>query len=141
MTKNNVVEEIRTIIEWYRSLPMDYTGISDLMYQRIQLATLLSYFATDMGDCRLSWKESEAEHEKIKRTKIKEYIDAGLPISKASEIGKYYSIEAYGIERQLDGLYYSMKLFYDTTNNILDALNQHISNLKREQMALKTTQT
>tara|TARA_R110001632_G_scaffold76073_1_gene172705 strand:- start:8340 stop:8765 length:426 start_codon:yes stop_codon:yes gene_type:complete len=130
---NYVSEEIQSIINWYRELPMDYLGINDIMYQRIQMITLLSYYATELGQSRIEWKNAEAKTEKIKREETKKYLDAGFPMSKASELGKFYSVDNFVIEKRWDGLYNSMKLFYENANNIIDAMNQHISNLKREE--------
>jgi hypothetical protein len=135
---DEVVDEINSIVDWYRNLGMDYTGINDLMYQRIQLVTLLSYYATELGDCRIQWKNAEAQTEKVKRENTKKYLDAGFPMSKASELGKFYSVNEYVDEKRWDGLYNSMRLFYDNTTSIIDAMNQHISNLKREEQSQKT---
>tara|TARA_R110001592_G_scaffold63631_2_gene195154 strand:+ start:1106 stop:1537 length:432 start_codon:yes stop_codon:yes gene_type:complete len=136
---NEVVEQINGIVDWYRELPMDYTGINDLMYQRIQLVTLLSYYATELGECRIEFKNSEAQTERAKREHTKKYLDAGFPMSKASELGKFYSLDNYEDEKRWDGLFNSMRLFYDNTNSIIDTMNQHISNLKREEQYQKNT--
>ncbi len=139
---DELIDEINTIIDWYRDLPGDYLGINDLMYQRIQLVSLLSYYATELGTARIEWKNSEAQTERIKRENTKKYLDAGFPMSKASELGKFYSIDQYTKEKTLDGLYNSMRFFYDSINSIIDAMNQHISNLKREEeMQKKSGQT
>lgn len=136
---NEVVEQINGIVDWYRELPMDYTGINDLMYQRIQLVTLLSYYATELGECRIEFKNAEAQTERTKREHTKKYLDAGFPMSKASELGKFYSLDGYEEEKRWDGLFNQMRLFYDNTNSIIDAMNQHISNLKREESYQKNT--
>tara|TARA_R110001632_G_scaffold62542_4_gene150156 strand:+ start:34 stop:465 length:432 start_codon:yes stop_codon:yes gene_type:complete len=137
---NEVSEQISEVINWYRGLPMDYTGISDIMYQRIQLVTLLSYYSTELGEARIQFKNAEAETERVKRTETKKYLDAGFPMSKASEIGKFGSVEAYILEKRWDGLYNQMRLFYETTNGIVDTMSQHISNLKREEQYASRTE-
>ena len=136
---NEVVEQMNGIIDWYRELPTDYTGINDLMYQRIQLVTLLSFYATELGDCRVEFKNAEAKTERIKRENTKKYLDAGFPMSKASELGKFYSIDSFEEEKRWDGLFTQMRFFYDNTNNIIDTMNQHISNLKREEQYQRNT--
>lgn len=136
---NDVVDEINNITNWYRELPMDYTGINDIMYQRIQLVTLLSYYATELGECRIQWKNAEGKTEKVKREYTKKYLDAGFPMSKANELGKFYSVSYYVDEKRWDGLFNNMKLIYDNTNNIIDCMNQHISNLKRDEQIQKNT--
>jgi len=136
---DEVVQDLDDIINWYRELPMDYTGINDLMYQRIQLVTLLSFYASELGQVRINWKNAEAETEKVKREHTKKYLDAGFPMSKASELGKFYSVEEYVEEKNWDGLYYQMRLFYENATSIIDAMNQHISNLKREEQYQKNS--
>tara|TARA_R110000744_G_scaffold97622_2_gene188630 strand:+ start:7726 stop:8139 length:414 start_codon:yes stop_codon:yes gene_type:complete len=130
---NDIIDEIKQIINWYKGLPMDYTGISELMYQRIQLVTLMSYYSSELGDYRIQWKNCEAETENVRRCKVKQTLDDGYPLSKAQAYGKFHSIDQYIAEKRFDGAYNQMKFFYDATNSIIDTMNQHISNLKREQ--------
>lgn len=136
---NEVAEQMGTIIHWYEDLPMDYTGINDLMYQRIQLVTLMSYYATELGDCRVEFKNAEARTERVKREYTKKYLDAGFPMSKATELGKFYSIDSFEEEKRWEGLFAQMRFFYDNTNNIIDTMNQHVSNLKREEQYQRNT--
>ena len=136
---NEVAEQMNGIIDWYRELPMDYTGINDLMYQRIQLVTLMSYYATELGDCRVEFKNAEARTERVKREYTKKYLDAGFPMSKATELGKFYSIDSFEKEKRWEGLFAQMRFFYDNTNNIIDTMNQHVSNLKREEQYQRNT--
>ncbi len=136
---NEVAEQMNGIIDWYRELPMDYTGINDLMYQRIQLVTLMSYYATELGDCRVEFKNAEARTERVKREYTKKYLDAGFPMSKATELGKFYSVDSFEKEKRWEGLFAQMRFFYDNTNNIIDTMNQHVSNLKREEQYQRNT--
>jgi hypothetical protein len=134
---DDVVDQITGIVEWYRNLEMDYTGINDLMYQRVQLVTLLSYYASELGDARIQWKNAEAETERVRREHTRKYIEAGFPMSKATELGKFYSTDEYVREKQWDGIFNQMRYFYENTTSIIDAMNQHISNLKREEQYQK----
>ena len=132
MNLNETTQQIKQIVDWYHNLTPDYTGINELMYQRIQLATLLFYYSVELGEARKQWKMSEAETEISKRQAIKRMIDEGSAITKATEHGKIMSLDEYAMEKQLDGLYNSMKFIYDSGSEILNTINQHISNLKRE---------
>ena len=134
---DDVVDQITGIVEWYRNLEMDYTGINDLMYQRVQLVTLLSYYASELGDARIQWKNADAETERVRREHTRKYIEAGFPMSKATELGKFYSTDEYVREKQWDGIFNQMRYFYENTTSIIDAMNQHISNLKREEQYQK----
>ena len=140
MKINDVIDEINEVVTWYRSLPMDYTGINELMYQRVQIVTLLTYFSTELGEYRIQWKNAEIETERKKRSKTIEYLEDGNPLSKSQEYAKFESLEEFANEKRFDGAYNSMRLFYDSTNKVIDAINQHISNLKREDTLTKMTQ-
>ena len=124
---------IEQIVTWYHKLPKDFTGITDLMYHRVQLSTLMFYYAVELGAVRKQWKKYECETEIAKRSGIKNAMDQGNPISKSIEIGKYSCLDEYAVEKQYDGLYNSMKFVYDASTEILNTINQHISNLKKEQ--------
>lgn len=129
---DEVSNQINYIVDWYRTLPMDYTGINDIMYNRIQLITLLSYYGTELGQYRIEWKQSEANTEKVRRQYTKKFLDEGLPYSKSQELGKFHSIDEYVLEKRYDGAYNSMKLYYDNCNGIIECMSQHISNIKRQ---------
>lgn len=132
MNLNETTQQIEQIVDWYHNLTPDFTGINDLMYQRIQLSTLLFYYSVELGEVRKQWKMAEAETEISKRQAIKRMIDEGCPITKATEHGKIMSLDDYSTEKQLDGLYNSMKFIHDAATEILNTINQHISNLKHQ---------
>jgi hypothetical protein len=135
---NKTIEEINEIIEWYHGLPMDYNGINEIMFQRVQLITHLAFYSSEMSDARIRWKNAEAETERVRRTETKKAMSLNLPMAKAVEIGKFESINEYANEKQWDGVYYQMRTFFDVCNGIIDAMNQHISNLKREENQQKS---
>lgn len=135
---NKTIEEIKEIISWYHDLPMDYNGINEIMFQRIQLITYLAFYVPEMSDARIRWKMAEAQTEIVRRRETKKAVDLGLPMAKAVEIGKFESIEEYANEKQWDGVYYQMRNFYDVCNGVIEAMNQHISNLKREENQQKS---
>lgn len=134
-----LIDNITEIVTWYKGLPSDYTGINELMYARVQLSTNLFLYASEMGRYRIAWKNSETESERVRREKTKSLLDAGFPLSKAQEYGKFYSLDEYALERQYDGTFGSMRLFYDGTQAVLETINQHISNLKKEYEEVKNT--
>ena len=133
MNTDETIQRINQIIQWYNETPYDYSGITELMHQRVQLSTLLFFYAVELGNVRKTWKQSEIQTERIRRCKTKDLIDAGMPNTKAVEMGKFASLDEYAQEKTYDGLYFSMKLFYDSALEVLNTLNQHISNLKKEQ--------
>jgi hypothetical protein len=134
-----LIDNISEIVTWYKGLPSDYTGINELMYARVQLSTNLFLYATEMGRYRIAWKSAEAEAEREKRKSTNDYLEQGYPLTKAQEYGKFHSLDHFVLEKQYDGTFGSMKLFYDSSQAILETLNQHISNLKKEYEETKNT--
>ena len=131
------IEEINEIISWYHDLPMDYNGINEIMFQRVQLITHLAFYVPEMSNARIQWKLAEAETERVRRRETKKVIDY-WSMAKAVEIGKFESIEQFANEKQWDGVYHQMRNFYDVCNGVIEAMNQHISNLKREENQQKS---
>jgi len=127
-----VTHEITEIVKWYQKCPMDFSGINELMYNRVQLSTLLFFYASNLGDVRKEYKRAESQTEIVRRSKTMDLINNGQPITKAVEHGKMMSLDEYANERQWDALYFGMKLMYDSSIEILNTINQHISNLKKE---------
>ncbi len=132
-----VTHEIMEIVKWYNMCPMDYSGINELMYNMVQLSTLLFFYAGELGEIRKQWKRAEAQTEIVRRSQTKIYLDAGQPNTKAIEYGKICSLDEYAEEKTLDGLYNSMRFFYDSTIEVLNTINQHIANLKKEYETVK----
>ena len=134
-----LIDNVSEIVNWYKGLPSDYTGINELMYARVQLSTNLFLYAVEMGRYRIAWKEAEAQTERARRTSTIDYLENKQPLSKAQEYGKFDSLDQYILEKRYDGTYGSMKLFYDSSQAILDTLNQHIATLKKEYEDSKNT--
>lgn len=134
-----LIDNITEIVNWYKDLPSDYSGINEIMHARVQLSTNLFLYASEMGRYRIAWKESESECERVRRSKTKAMLEAGFPLSKAQEYGKFYSLGEFALERKYDATFGAMRLFYDSTQAVLDTINQHISNLKKEFEEVKNT--
>lgn len=135
---NKTIEEINEIISWYHDLPMDYNGINEIMFQRVQLITHLAFYSTEMSKARIEWKTAEAETERVRRYSTRMAIVENMPMAKAVEIGKYKSVNEFVKEKELDGIYYQMRTFFEICNGIIETMNQHISNLKREENQQKS---
>lgn len=132
---NNIEQitmKINEIVRWYYETPPDFTGINDLMNQRIQLSTLLFWYSTELGNVRKTWKQLEVETERTRRNSVKQMLDSGHPVTRATEHGKMKSLDDYANEKSFDGLFHQMKFIFDSANEILNCMNQHISNLKKE---------
>ena len=135
-----VIEEVRTVVEWYKDLPKDYSNISDLMYARKKLSTFQYLMSVELGNLRQSWKECEVETEKVRRTKAVECIREGLAMTKVQEISKAEALLMLEAEKIADSMYHRMKFTIEATQEVNNTMMQHISQLKIEQKNI-TTQT
>jgi len=137
---DEITEEITKIISWYNGLPIDYSNINELMYARIKLVTYASNFVVELGNARYNWKMAEANYEKKRREAMNVYISANNPISKAVELAKYNCINELKTEKENDGIYHQLRYIYDNICSVVDTMNQHISNLKREESQQKLSE-
>lgn len=132
----DLVENIESITTWYKGLKRDFTGVSDLMYARQRLATLLADMAVQMAalieqrnGCEFQRKAAHAE---ILRREmgVQGTSAAAAKIIADNEIAPMMEREA-----RAETEYQKARLLYDAWRNVCDTMSQHISNLKSERSA------
>lgn len=129
---DEVIDEITTIVDWYKSLPKDYSNIVDLMYARQKICGNMFMLATELGKARQCWKEQEFTTESIRRKSMVEMLDNGMAIGKAAEYSKADSLLSLEMEKGSESFYHLLKFLIDSTQEVNNTIMQHISTLKRE---------
>lgn len=121
-------EDILAITEWYKDLPPDYLGVNELIHNRQRLAGFSYEFASELGSCRMVWNQYQA----ITEVKKNRYRNDYGGNTKAD----YQAREMVGpelkLEKQAEGLYYSMKFQLESIYEILSAMSQQIAVLRQE---------
>lgn len=124
------IEEIHEIIEWYRELPSDYTGINELMYQRQRLVGFCVLFSGQMGYARKLWVTAKSNYEKKKMQLRVSYQSKGT--TKANSISRANSINEYEDMQNAEGNYYKMYYAYRSFEEVLSSMSQQIAYLREE---------
>lgn len=126
----NTINEIQNIVEWFRELPSDYTGINELMHQRQRLTGFYALLSAQVGESRAVWAKSKAIYEKKKLQLRVGYLSKGT--TKAETISRANSIPELEAQQSAEGLYYEFYFLLKGTEEVLSAMNQQIAHLREE---------
>ena len=129
-----VIERICAAVSWYATIDRDYADITTLMEARRRLACHIFAFAMEVGE--LNREKSRKEHlrkSKYART-VSEQLEKteGKNVAAAKEHADFKTMFERGEETASEAEYYAARVVYEAANNVLDCLNQHISNIKAE---------
>jgi hypothetical protein len=127
-----VIEEVTTVVEWYKELPKDYSNIEDLMYARKVLCGNLFMLSVQLGKARQQWKECEFTTESVRRKTMAEMLEEGLAVGKADAYARADSLLAMEAENVAESYYHMLKFMIDATQEVNNTMMQHISTLKKE---------
>lgn len=132
-----MTEEINEIIEWYINLPPDYQGVNDLIYQRQMLVGYAANYSMEVGTVRKAWSSAEVMYEtKRAQFEVKEYARC-QNMSKAKAVAKANTSKFFKVQKEAEGLYYSMIEQLRSIRCLLDAMSQHIAHSRDELKASK----
>lgn len=129
-----ILERIQAAVQWYATIDRDYGDIVTLMEARRRLACHIFAFAMEVGE--LNREKSRKEYlrkSKYART-VSEQLEKseGKNVAAAKEHADFKTMFERGEETASEAEYYAARVVYEAANNVLDCLNQHISNLKQE---------
>ena len=127
-----VIDEVTTIVEWYKNLPKDYSNIEDLMYARQKICGNMFMLAVELGKARQAWKQDEFTTESIRRKSMVEMLDQGMAIGKATEYARADSLLSLEMEKGSDSYYHTLKFMIESSQEVNNTIMQHVSTLKKE---------
>jgi len=125
------MERIDGLIEEFLKLPKDSTAIAEMLYLRENIAGELYFISTKLGQARKQMMLSKSLYEAKKVQKRVEYLDRG--VGYADAISRANSTVEFARMNSDDGNYHLIKFNYESTREVLNALSQKISWLKKEQ--------
>jgi len=131
----NVIEEVTTIVTWYKELAKDYSNIEDLMYARQKVSGNLFLLAVELGKARQIWKECEFATELVRRRTMADMLADGVAIGKADAFAREESLQSMKEENVAQTAYHTLKFMIDATQEVNNTIMQHISTLKEERKA------
>ncbi len=129
---DELIDEVITIVDWYKTLPKDYSNIEDLMYARQKICGDMFMLSVELGKARQSWKEFEFTTESIRRKTMAQMLEEGSPVGKADAYARADSMIAMEQEKLSESYYHRLKFMYDSSQEVNNTIMQHISVLKKE---------
>jgi hypothetical protein len=133
---DDVIEEVTTIVEWYKNLSKDYSNIEDLMYARQKICGNMYMLAVALGKARQYWKECEFETELVRRRTMAELLEDGVAVGKADAYARADSLDSMKEETIAQATYHTLKFMIDSTQEVNNTIMQHISTLKKERESI-----
>lgn len=130
----NRAEKIQAAVQWYAALDAGFADIATLMEARRRLACHLFAFAVEVGE--LGREKNRVEH--LRKSKYARIVAESLEksdgkgVAAAQVAAEHLTSHERGEEAAAEAAYYAAKVVMDAGNNVLDTMNQHISNLKAE---------
>lgn len=128
------LERIQSAVQWYATIDRDYSDIVTLMEARRRLACHIFAFALEVGE--LNREKSRKEHLRKSRYAriVSEQLEKseGKNVAAAQQLADFKTSFERGEETASEAEYFAARIIYEAANNVLDCLNQHISNLKQE---------
>jgi len=130
--KNNIVDEIDKIIDWYGSLPINYENVEQLMNKRQKLSTLFATFTTSAGKAKQSLRTVEiSEEENI--THLRSELNNELP-TKACILATYHNLDKSESVENARALSRCYSANIIGIKEVLSCMGQHISLLRTEKL-------
>jgi len=132
--KVHTLEKIQAAVQWYATIPPDFNDIGQLMEARRRLACHLFNFAIEVGE--LNREKNRTEH--LRKSKYARIVNEtlaktdGKNVASAQQSADFQTSFERGEEGAAEAAYFAGRLIYDAGTNVLDTMNQHISNLKKE---------
>lgn len=127
-----LVEEINTVIDWYKSLPIGYNHINELIHNRKVLSTYLTSYQTMVSEFRRNLAVAIAEYDNKKSKLVFNNLSQG--IGKAEIIAKVNTQKELRVLEECKGMYDSHKENIKSVNEVLSTMSQHIA-IARDELA------
>lgn len=128
------IERIEKAVKWYDGLSRDFADVDRLLIASNRFSCAIFEFSREVGDL---YQEKLATEYRRKsayvRIRSEEIAKMEKPILSAADAAAELQIVEERKEEQLaDAMFYRAKLLMDSARDVLDRMNQHISNLKQE---------
>ena len=128
----STILQIEEIVTFYNGITKDFQDIERLQSGVRKLATLLFMFAGELGVLYKERNSTEFSRRAATERKKGELMRDGLSATAADAGAKEFVIDLLEKEQVADAHYQQARLLYDAAGNVLEAMRQHISNLKQE---------
>ena len=126
------------IIKWYESLPRDYNDIDSLLHARKKLSVANFNLATDISNKGIEHSGVYTTR-KICYAKAKSNLECQMSSTKAETLATIEIEEIIKSENTLEAHHKGLKILFDATNKVLDAMASNINYLRDEKQKINHT--
>ena len=131
-TEKSTLEQITDLIRWYNKLSKGYHNVTDLQDSVRKMATLIFYFAVEVGEA-YEQKNQKEFGRKASFSREQDYaMKDGKSAAAAEAIARKAVESLLDLEQQADSIYRKSYLLLESAKDVMEAMRQHISNLKQE---------
>lgn len=124
-----MIEEINIIISWYIKLPKDYNNVTELIFNRQQLAGLMFAYTGEVGENRKAWNRSQATYE---TELVKWEMRSTQNSTKAKIEAKANTSNLMKQMKEFEGEYYASKENLESIREVLNSFSQSIAFARQE---------
>lgn len=130
--KPDLHEEIRQIIQQYYRMPKSGTEVKPLLDMRCRLACLKYGLSVEVGQLYDEKNGAEYRRKAAFASKRAELIEAKESAAKAETMASAAVAELLKDEMSADAAHRSAWLIFEAVGDVLNAMSQHIANLRQE---------
>ena len=128
---------VHDIVDWYNGLPEDYLGINEIIHKRRILATNLFYLTTEVGYLGQQVEDLRRNYEDLYDDLVVQNQENNARW-KAEAIAKSSSNNSYSEYNELKAIYTRFKSQEKSIYEVLNAMQQDISVIRKEREANRT---
>lgn len=131
--EQTTLEHIAGIVKWYQGIGKGFNDIELLQNAVRKLATYIFMFADELGEFYQARNETEFSRKAEMDRQINWLIkNEQKSATAATPMAREHVEPLLEEEQKADSLYQRAKFFYDASRDVLQAMQQHVSNLKAE---------
>lgn len=131
-TEKTTLDQIFEIVEYYHKIKKDFSDIETLQNGVRKLATLIFMYAGEVGDFYKEKNRTEFVRRSTFEKEKNRLIKTGESGTAAGAAALVFVERELQKEQQADAEYKAAHFLYESAKDVLQSMQQHVSNLKQE---------
>ena len=131
-TEKSTLEQLTDIVVWYHNINKEFSDLGKLQNCARKMATLLFFHATEVAALYQEKNAAEYMRESKRDRKKSELINAGSSATAADVSAREFVATYLYEEQRADSSFQKVKILHESAKDVLNAVQQHVSNLKAE---------
>ena len=126
------LDQIFEIVEYYHKIKKDFSDIETLQNGVRKLATLIFMYAGEVGELYKEKNRTEFVRRSSFEREKNRLINDGTSGTAAGASALVFVEKHLELEQNADAEYRAAYLLYESAKDVLQSMQQHVSNLKQE---------